>query len=247
MMILDGFNTVDQISYFDFLLLRKTVTSEIELLQQVEKEYRESQEINALLVSEIGRKNLVWEQAKVNAAAALQAEERARKALEDAMNLVASTKMDVNNAVTKLNAFSVDKRENDGEIERLDGGMHKQQEKVRHALRRKEQVLQQQSSVPGVAGTDTGTGEGNDITTIIGDFDIDKAAKAQEEVEKLLKEKEYLRAESGRLEDKAERLESRALKLLERADELEEEEEEAYKALEEVILAAKKASDGGEL
>jgi len=86
----DGFNTVDQISYFDFLLLRKTVTSEIELLQQVEEEYRELQETNVLLMSEIGRKNLVWEQAKVNAAAALQAEERARKALEDAMNLVAS-------------------------------------------------------------------------------------------------------------------------------------------------------------
>jgi len=67
--------------------------------------------------------------------------------------------MDVNNAVTKLNAFSVDKRENDGEIERLDDGMHKQQEKARHALRRKEQVLQQQSSVPGVAGTATGTAD----------------------------------------------------------------------------------------
>ena len=39
---------------------------------------------------------------------------------------------------------------------------------------------------------------------IIGDFYSVKVAKAQEEVEKLLKEEQYLRAENGRLEDKAE-------------------------------------------
>jgi len=227
MIILDGFNTLDEVTVLDTLLrLRKTVTYEIEHLQQFEGELNETQEKKLRVNSDLERKTIALKQAKANAAAALQAEVRARKALEDAIVLVQSTKGDVSNAKQTLNSLAEDKRQALVDIERLNIVIDKQQEKTRLALRRKEQAIQ------------------NDLG-IRGDFGQEMAVSAEEEVKTLLKQEAYLRSESARLQAMAERFESRSQKLVKRANELEVEEENAYKALEEGIRAAKRATDGG--
>ena len=227
MIILDGFNTLDEVTVLDTLLrLRKTVTYEIEHLQQFEGELKETQEKNLRVNSDLERKTIALVNAKANAAAALQAEVRARKALEDATMLVQSTKGDVLSAEHTLNSLAEDKKQALVDIERLNIAIDKQQEKTRLALRRKEQAIQ------------------NDLG-IRGDFGQEMAVSAEEEVKTLLKQEANLRAESDRLQATAERIESRSQKLVERANELEVEEENAYKALEQGIRAAKRAADGG--
>ena len=227
MIILDGFNTLDKVSVLETLLhFRKTVTEEIELLQQFEGELKDMQEKNVRVNSDLERKTIALVNAKANAAAALQAEARARKALEDATMLVQSTKGDVLNAEQNLNLLAEDKRQALVDIERLNIAIDKQQEKTRLALRRKEQAIQ------------------NDLG-IKGDFGQEMAVNAEEEVIILLQQEANLRAESDRLQATAERIESRSQKLVEKANELEVEEEKVYKALEEGIRAAKRATDGG--
>ena len=226
MIILDGFNTVDEVTVINALFSRKTVTYEIEQLQRIEEQIQETEERNQIIDTDLKRKTFSLEQAKANAAAALQAEERARKALEDAMVLVQSTKGDVMKSELSLNSLAEDQRNALVDMGRLGFNVDKQQEKLRLSLRRKERVLQ-------------------DALGIRGDFGQEMVETAEAEVKDLLKQEAFLRTESARVQATAERLESRSRKLIERASELEEEEEEAYKALEEGIRVAKRATEGG--
>jgi hypothetical protein len=226
MIILDGFNTVDEVTVLDSVRLRKTVTYEIEQLKHIEEQMEYIEDRNRNIDIDLERKNFSLEQAKANATAAVRTEERARKALEDARALVQSTKGDVLKSELSLNSLVEDKRHALVDIDRLGCSIEKQQEKLRLSLRRKEQVLQ-------------------DELGIRGDFGQEMVESAEVEVKDLLKQEDFLRAESARVQAKAERLESRSQKLIERASELEEEEEEAYKALEEGIRVAKRAAEGG--
>lgn len=230
MIILDGFNTLDEVTMMDTMLMRKTVTYEIERLEEIENQVREKRARAQEIAWNIQNQRKSLDQANINASAALNAVENARKALESAMALAQSTKEEMNNIETTLNSFQEEERINTVEMERLNDAMTKQQERMRLALRRKEQAL---------AVENRATSE-----IIRGDFRDDVAEYAQARVEKLLKQEAFLRAESARLQAQAERLESRSQKLLDRANELEEEEERAYKVLEEGIRAAKQAADG---
>jgi len=148
----------------------------------------------------------------------------------------------VDNAIASLSVFAEEEIDNGQEIEKLSTTMMKQQEILRKALRRKEQaVLRERAD-----GSDINPVVNGTITATGGDLDLESAAVAVEDIQKLFKEERYLRAESARLEAKAERLMSRSKKLLERSEVMEVEEEEAYKALEEGILAATKAAESGQ-
>ena len=260
LIILDGFNIKDEVTMLDTVRLRKTVTQEIEWLEPLEQEVRQKQELDEKLEFDIERKSAAHEQAKVNSAAAIQAEERARKALEDAIALVDSTKVDVDNADNSLRNVVEEKKTNLTDLDRVKWNMERQQERVRLALRRKEQALQQNTLPSVLVPVDEDLEQGEELEEIeeeeeteeemeeikiIGDFNSEMASAAQAEVERLLKKERYLKAESARVHAKAESMERNAKKLLDRANELEEEEDKAYKALEEGLRVAKKAADTG--
>ena len=250
MIILDGFNIKDEVTMLDTVRLRKTVKQEIEFLEPLEKEYEDKKQLDKKYDADIERKSLALERAEVNAEAALQAEERARKALEDAIALVQSTKVDVDDASSSLRVFAEEKKFNLSEIDRYKWGMERQQERVRLALRRKEQVLQKTTNsnilVPVDQEDDLNSQDEMEIIEddLVGDFNAEKAAAAQDQIKELLVKEKFLKAESKRLEAKAERSQSRAKRLNQRANELEEEEEEVYKVIEEGLRAAI-ATDSG--
>lgn len=104
--------------------------------------------------------------------------------------------------------------------------MSKQQERVRIALRRKDDEI-------------------DDTTTdkMKGDVRKNEVNDSTETIQKLLNEEKYLRAESNRLDAKAERIISRAQKLEDKANEIEKGEEEAWVQLEEVMKMAQEASE----
>lgn len=257
LMILDGFNIKDEVTMLDTVRLRKTVTQEIEWLKPLEEEVTQKKALDEKLGFDIERKSVALEQAQVNAAAAIQAEERARKALEDAIALVDSTKIDVDNADIGLRSTVEEKRINLTDLDRVTWNMERQQERVRLALRRKDQVLQDSTPSPVLIPIDDDETEysvkaeqSDDETEIgefkiVGDFNGEMAAMAETEVARLLKKERYLKAESARVQAKAENMERQANALLERANQLEEQEEEAYKALEEGLRVAKEAADSG--
>jgi len=228
LMILDGMNTVDEVKMKDIVRFRHTVSYEIKQLQQFEKDLQSSKKLNHSLEADMDRKTLALEQARANAKAAMQAEERARKALEDAINLVASTNHDVMQSTLSLETTDDKLRYNEMELERISKGMSKQQERVRVALRRKEEAIEEAS------------GE-----KLYGDFKAEKIVDSAATIQALLKEERYLRAESARLDSVAERLLSRAEKLEKTAKEIEKEEDLAWEALEESVRVAKKAAESG--
>lgn len=227
-MILDGMNTVDEVKMADIVRFRHTVSYEIEQLQKFEEDLNSSKKVNINLQRDMDRKTLALEQAKANAKAAAQAEERARKALEDAINLVASTNNDVMQSTLSLETTDDKLRYNEIELERISKGMTKQQERVRVALRRKEEAI------------DEASGE-----KLYGDFKAEKVDDSAATIEALLKEERYLRAESARLDAVAERLTSRAEKLENTAEKMEREENEAWEVLEESVRVAEKAAENG--
>ena len=196
MIILDGMNTVDEVNMGDIILFRHTVSYEIEQLQIIEADFEQSKEMNRSLQRNIERKTLALENARANSNAALQAEERARKALEDAMNMVASTNNDVENSLSLLASSTDQLTYNEIELEKIANGMSKQQEKVRVALRRKEEAMQE-----------------SEREKMKGDFKSSKIEDSNEIIQDLLKEEQYLRTESARLVAMSERLASRAKKL----------------------------------
>jgi curved DNA-binding protein CbpA len=259
--ILDSFNIKDEVTMLDTVRLRKTVTQEIEWLQPLEQEVKQKQEYAEQLEFDIERKSSAFEQAQVNAAAAVQAEERARKALEDAIALVDSTRVDVENTDNSLRKAVDDKTNNLAELDRVKWNMERQQERVRLALRRKEQALDSNVPSPVLIPIDEDGGAegemvnpedelememelGEDVK-IKGDFDKEAAEAAKVQIRELLKKERDLKARSAKVQAKAERLEISAQKVLDRANQLEEDEEEAYKALEEGLQLAKKAAESG--
>ena len=263
LVILDSFNIKDEVTMLDTVRLRKTVTQEIEWLQPLEQEVKQKQEYAEQLEFDIERKSSAFEQAQVNAAAAVQAEERARKALEDAIALVESTRIDVENTDNSLRKAVDDKTNNLSELDRVKWNMERQQERVRLALRRKEQALDSNVSSPvlvpidedgdgGAEGEMVGVEDELDLemelgedVKIKGDFDKEAAEAAKVQIRELLKKERDLKARSAKVEAKAERLKIGAQKVLDRANQLEEDEEEAYKVLEEGLQLAKKAAESG--
>mmetsp|Transcript_22175 Transcript_22175/g.33765 ORF Transcript_22175/g.33765 Transcript_22175/m.33765 type:complete len:532 (-) Transcript_22175:23-1618(-) len=237
LMILDGFNIVDEVTMLDTMRLRHRVSYEIEQLEQMESEIVTKEEMREKIKDDVERENRALDQAKVNATAALQAAERARKALEDANALVASTKNDVDQAKQVLKATKENKAQQKFDVQRMMYNMERQQEKVRLALRRKEQAVQEQEEKKGDNSSNTKKEKG--------DFIGSRALSAANEVEKIIKQEKNLRAESARKEAAAMRLLSRSKKLTERQDELELQEGEVYAALEEGLRVASRAAKSG--
>lgn len=227
-MILDGMNIVDELKMSDIVRLRHTVTYEIELLELIEDDEKIIREANQQLATELERNTLAVEESKDNVSAAIKAEERAWKALEDAQSLVASTKEDSKQTLKSLSSTTEKLTCNEVELEKIFVEMTKQQEKVRVVLRRKEEALQMETE-----------------DMVKGDFKDERIQAATQTIEELLKEENNLRAESKRLDSMAERLSSRADKLQTKANELEKVEDEAWNALQEGVNRAGAAAKSG--
>lgn len=227
LMILDGLNTIDEVSMVDIMRLRHTVSYEIEQLQEIEKDFQEKKNLKRSLERDMDRTVNALDQARANAKAAEQAEERARKALEDAKNLVASTKKDIEQAAFSLQQTGEIQTFNEYDVRRVQQALTKQQSKVRVALRRKQEAIEVATE------------------KVVGDYKASEAENSEKEIQSLLKAERYLRAEQARLEAVAQRLLSRSKKLEITAEELEKEEEIMWEKLEEGVKAAERAAKNG--
>ena len=232
LMILDGFNTLDDKSMIELLTLKKTVTSEIEQLQAIETEMETAKSLEKSLSSDITRQQDALEKAQLNVEAAKKAEERARKALEDAKILVQSTQKNLERVQSSLIMYTNEMKDTQHQINKVQSTQDKQQERVRQALRRKEQAVQKESSKKGLSTSASSPAE---------DIDEHRTQSTEEEIEAMLKEESAIREQIERLEAAAERELSRSQKLFNRSKELEKQEQEAWDALEEGLRVAEKA------
>ncbi len=228
MVILDEMNTTDTVKMTDIIRFRHTVSYEIEQLQDREAEYQRSKDAYNKINKDIQQNTISLEQAKANAQKAVEAEERARKALEDATKLVARTKQDVDESIYLLSSASDRLSQNEIELTKYFSALAKQQERVRIALRRKDEEL-----------------PGSSTEKMRGDFKANEVDDSYETIQELLKEEKYLADESTRLEAMAQRLQSRAQKLEEKANEMEKGEDAAWIALQKSVKVAEEAAKAG--
>lgn len=233
LMILDGFNTLDDKSMIELLTLKKTVTSEIEQLQAIETEIESARYLEKSLMTDVKRQQDALEKAHLNVEAAKKAEERARKALEDAKILVQSTQNNLERVQSSLTMYTNEMQDTQYQINKVQSTQDKQQERVRQALRRKEQAVQKEASKKGHSSFPASPSE---------DFDENRAQSAMEEIKAMLEEEEAIREKIERLEAAAERELSRSQKLFNRSKELEKQEQEAWEALEEGLRVAEIAA-----
>ena len=235
LMILDGFNTVDNLSLMDMARMRHKVAYEIEQLELLEVEEKEKQENQTRISNELEEKKLALKETEQMAKEAAEAEAKARAALEEAMGRVASKKLDVMKA-TKVVAIGDEERSrNEYSLSILKSNVEKRQEIVRQALRRKaEELTREKQKVRG--------GKTDDIMSIVGDFGPINARDATRKITAFKEDEHMLRIESARFDAKAERLLSRSQKLKDRAGTLEKDElvaiEELKEELKEEVRAA---------
>jgi hypothetical protein len=232
-MILDSFNTLDDKSMIELLTLKKTVTSEIEQLYAIETEMETARSLETTLMTDVQRQQDALEKAQLNVEAAKKAEERARKALEDAKILVQSTQKNLERVQSSLTMYTNEMQETRYQINRVESNQDKQHERVRQALRRKEQAVQKEASKKGYSSSPIPP---------LGDFDENRAQSAMEQIRGMLEEERSIREKIERLEAAAERELSRSQKLFNRSEELEKQEQEAWEALEEGLRIAEKAA-----
>lgn len=233
LMILDGFNTVDNLSLMDIARMRHKVAYEIEQLEALEVEEGIKQSYMSQAEAALEEKKKILSDAQQNEKEAQEAEAKARAALEEAMGRVASAKLDIMKATKSLSAAEEERTRNEYSLEILKSNVEKRQEIVRQALRRKaEEVSREAQKTRGEKAEDIG------IMGIVGDFGPLNARDATAKITTLKEEEHMLKIESARCEATADRLLSRSQKLSSRAESLEEDELVAMEELKEEVLAA---------
>lgn len=223
--ILDGFNTVDSVSLMEsIVMLRKTLTAEIAALEEAEKEYFELFDEKAKAQKEYQVRTEALEQAEVNAAAAVEAERRAREALVAAQELVASSQQSLTDCTKALGEVEASTKRASAESDRSGNALKRSQERVRKALLRKEEALRIERAKTANA-EDKDKEQASDPLPSQGMSTSELKQKNKAEIRELQKQERYLTAESARLEDRAARLRSRADKLMKRATRLDGEDQ----------------------
>lgn len=204
--LLDGLNIVDSVSIFEMIRLKHTILHEVKQLQQVEAEYaiKAGQQENSTRL--LTQKTDALQQAELEAQEAVQLESSARQALELAVKKVADTKQLVHDLKQARNAEEITHRKVTAEVHRITRPLAHRQEKVRNALRRKQDAVRlEKAKQQGIViETDYEEKEGM-MPSIQG--------LGAADLEKLKREEILLKAECFRLDEQTSRLLSRAAKL----------------------------------
>ncbi len=189
--LLDGWNVKDGTTLFR----RCTVAEEIEALQKAEEELAQYQQSCLDQGTELENTKSEFQIAEENAKKALDAEFRARQALEEAVRMVEKTQLELEAAQKRVKeVHTVTKKTNN------DGGkftqtLEKRRDRVKLALQQKQKTIMEQ----------------NPSATINAQ---EQKQKSLAELSAMRKQEKYLLAESTKMEDKARRLLSRAEKLI---------------------------------
>mmetsp|Transcript_36922 Transcript_36922/g.42958 ORF Transcript_36922/g.42958 Transcript_36922/m.42958 type:complete len:611 (+) Transcript_36922:34-1866(+) len=132
-------------SVLDALLFFKhSVTQDIDALERVEEDYFSRKVALDKAGEDSDRKEADQTQAENNAKAALEAEKRAREALEFAQKLVASTSLDITQSQKQYHTAKQTQKKLMHEIEKTSAHLAKKQETVREGLRRKLEFIEKQ-------------------------------------------------------------------------------------------------------
>eukprot|EP00559_Dactyliosolen_fragilissimus_P004565 CAMPEP_0184857828 /NCGR_PEP_ID=MMETSP0580-20130426/2980_1 /TAXON_ID=1118495 /ORGANISM="Dactyliosolen fragilissimus" /LENGTH=570 /DNA_ID=CAMNT_0027353659 /DNA_START=1 /DNA_END=1709 /DNA_ORIENTATION=- len=225
--LLDGFNTLDEKTFLDTMMLRNTVTSEIELLESIEAEFDGIEEKKRDDEEEFSRQKKALYRAKINASAAQKAVERARNALREAESLVQSANLDLSKCQMEHDILVDELERNAKEMEKLDSSLAKRRERVRIALKNKQDVVEKRKQMDN-STSDVITSNSNEITSTTTSNSSSSSLfvnKDAERINALRKEEKSLIKECTRLDEMVQRLRSRSEKILDRSKLLEMEDE----------------------
>jgi curved DNA-binding protein CbpA len=214
-LVLEDFNNtvtntdLYKLTMLDHVLLKTTVSREIQELQKYELGFVETQAIETRDQREYQKNVLARLKAKSTVVAALKREEELRKELEEAQKHVAESKQALDVVFRNFTVAEQVCRKSQHEKKRATRLMERQSERVRAALRDKErEVLQHQG---------------------LTDDDTVADSVSEEEIEDRLHELFEIRREEKLLVERRARLEEVAAKLLSRANKLKVSAEEMHK------------------
>ena len=204
--LLDGLNIIDSVSIFEIIRLKHTILYEVKQLQQVEAEHtiKAGQQENSTRL--LAQKTDALQQAELDAQEAVEVESAARKALELAVKRVADTKQLVNDLTQARNAEEISYRKMTAEVNRISRPLVHRQEKVRNALRRKQEALRLEKAKQQAVVSEPDDEKNEGMLPSIQSLGF-------ADLEKLRKEEILLKAECNRLDEQASRLLSRAASL----------------------------------
>jgi len=218
--LLDGLNTKDSLSLMDMVRLKHTIVYQIGKLEEVETEYSFKSGKQQKSAQQFAQLTDSLRRAEHDAKIAVEEEVAARKALELAMTRAAQAKQFMKNMshLRQLEEMALQKTTTD--VDRVSPVLARRQEKVRKALRAKEEAIKSQKAKRRnerkfFAKADNDDDEDFRLSSIQG--------LGLADLEELAKQEILLMAESKRLDELASRLLSRAAKLRARADSIESE------------------------
>ena len=218
--LLDGLNTKDSLSLMDMVRLKHTIVYQIGKLEEVEAEYSFKSGKQQKSAQQFAQLTDSLRRAEHDAKIAVEEEVAARKALELAMTRTAQTKQFMKNVshLRQLEEMALQKTTTD--VDRVSPILARRQEKVRKALRAKEEAIKSQKAKRRnernfFAKADNDDNEDFLLSSIQG--------LGLADLEELAKQEILLMAEGKRLDELASRLLSRAAKLRARADGIESE------------------------
>lgn len=216
--LLDGLNTKDSLSLMDMVRLKHTIVYQIGKLEEVEAEYSFKSGRQQKSAQQFAQLTDSLRRAEHDAKIAVEEEVAARKALELAMTRTALAKQFMKNVshLRQLEEMALQRTTTD--VDRISPILARRQEKVRKALRAKEEAIKikkarRRSERKILAKADDD--EDFLLSSIQG--------LGLADLEELAKQEILLTTESTRLDELASRLLSRAAKLRARADGIESE------------------------
>jgi chromosome segregation ATPase len=194
--LLEGLNTVDSVTLLEAVRLKQPLIHDINCLQMAEKDFDDKHQVQLQAEKQMEQTREALWRADTKARQAVEKEIEARRALEEAKREVIATRQALLDWKNIYDSAENQHRKATHDVDKVSLALMRKQERVRTALRRKEEEglgLQESASSDTLCLAD---------------------------IERLRKEEEYLRAESARLEDRVKRLRSRARKLRRRSEQM---------------------------
>lgn len=206
--ILDGLNTVDTLSLVDRARRKHRVVDDIEALEQAETEYYETFDQHSTAKEAVTMIERSLLQAQEDAVVAIEAQDEARKVLEEAQKRVIETKDVLYDICKEYESSKVHHKRKKADLGKCVAALEKRQEKVRQVLSQKAEETRRKRQA-----SDEYVEEEQDETQ-----------GGLTEIEELRKQEQELTIESARFEAMAKQFLGRAQEMKQRAEELEENE-----------------------
>lgn len=194
--LFEGLNTVDSVSLLEAVRMKQPLIRDINCLQEAEKDFDEKLQLQLQTEKQIEQMREALWKADTKARQAVDKEMEARRALEEAKREVIATRQALLDWKNLYEKAENQHRKASYDVDKVSLHLMRKQEKVRIALRRKEEEalgLQESASLDTLGLSD---------------------------LERLRQEEEYLRAESILLDERVKRLRSKARKLRLRSEQL---------------------------